>query len=324
MNIYLVRSPYKLLEQGCIGYGWPSVDFSKASTLAGLKAEYQARGIDYGRKWNQIARYYRISEGDLVVVPLKGTIAIARASGRKFFDGSVPYGENRIDVQFVSDKNGKAIKVSRKELSEKLSRRLKLRAAIGELDEFQSEIAGIYEKVLAEGAYSKTAKVAEIEESSAIEFKSQLLKRIRSGNTFLESGGYGLEKLVQELLQVDGYDAEIQAKNSISGPADADIRAERNDRFSQSKIIVQVKHHSGLTDKKGIDQLAELGDEDAALFLITSANVSPEVRSYGDQRQVEIIEGEELVDWIFDNWKSLSNASKSSLGISDIPQLLDM
>jgi len=76
----------------------------------------------------------------------------------------------------------------------------------------------------------------EKEQTRLVEFKVALLNAIQKGKTRLEAGGIGLENLVVELLQLDGYTAKILPKQHFEGFADADIEASRTD-------MIQIQRH---------------------------------------------------------------------------------
>ena len=71
------------------------------------------------------------------------------------------------------------------------------------------------------------------------------LENLQKGKSNLQTGGIGLENLVCEIMQCEGYESKILAKNKFQGKADADILAIKEDSFMSKKIFVQVKHHNG-------------------------------------------------------------------------------
>jgi restriction system protein len=89
-----------------------------------------------------------------------------------------------------------------------------------------------------------------------------------------------------------------------------------------------VKHHYGKTGSWGQKQLEEirfLDQEeytDCHLALVTSGKVNPSDKERAKNNNITIIDGEELVDWIFDSLSRLSAETKTSLGISEIPHVL--
>jgi len=182
------------------------------------------------------------------------------------------------------------------------------------------------------GQYCSMAEEMEVKLDSRVqEFKKELLKRIRSGNTHLKGGGIGLELLVKELLEVSGYSARILSKQHFRGRADADIHASRTDAFTQvvHHLLIQVKHHQGETGVWGLEQLKKIreleGDlyGDYQLMLVTSGRIPSNVSSYAAEHDIQCMDGEGLVDLIHSSLSRLSEETLYSLGISSIPQLLD-
>lgn len=93
-------------------------------------------------------------------------------------------------------------------------------------------------------------------------------------------------------------------------------------RNSGLKTLVQVKHHKGKTSAHGLKQLSAVTDENAELWLITSASLSDHAKKYALKHLIKVTEGSELVDWIYRKQTELSSATRQQLGISSIPALL--
>lgn len=327
-KFYLVRSPYELLSKNQAGYGWPQVNFSKETSIESLLNQFKEKSLDIGRQRNQIKRFFSIKKGDLVVVPLPRAIAIGYATGERFYETGVDYGENRIGIEFLSNEDGSLLRIQRKKLKEGFEARLKIRMTIVSLADFKDDILSIIEEVKSGGAFNFDSKLIELETNALNNIKTQLLNNICGGNTYLESGGYGLEKLVAELLKIEGYTAKIQGKAEHQGIADVDIIAESTKKFT-SKLVIQVKHHSGQTGAHALAQLEALENlneqnEDVNIqkWVITSANVSDKFKERAENSGINIMEGEELVEWIIENTNKLSQATLNRLGLSTIPTLL--
>ena len=156
------------------------------------------------------------------------------------------------------------------------------------------------------------------------DFKAELLKRLKSGKGIaMESGGYGLEKLIQEILVIKGYAAKIQPKKGITGIADADIIATRETvlGLDEESLYIQVKHHRGETSQHGIKQIdaydiSGVSKKNLHKILITTGTVSGVVKEEADKLDIMIIEGEELVDLIYDNIEQLAVSTQRKLGVS--------
>ncbi|MDM7857350.1 restriction endonuclease [Thiopseudomonas acetoxidans] len=322
-KIYLTRTPYELVKIGQIGYGWPQVNFSEASTLDELVLMFRKQDIDVGRQLNQIKRFYSIKAGDIVVVPLPCVIAIGYATGIKTYKSGIEYGENRIGVNFLRHDDGSILRIPRDNLTGAFSSRLKIRMTVVSLSEFKDEVIAVIERIKSNGITVINSRVQELEEKAQQQLKYQLLQNICEGKTYLESGGYGLEKLVAELLMAEGYEANILDKAAFSGQADADILAVREDRFSSTTLLVQVKHHTGTTGFQAVRQLESIDEElKAQKWIVTSAKMNPAAKAAAEKQDINIIEGESLVDWIVEQSDKLSRQTLHKLGISSVPTLL--
>ena len=214
-KIVLVRSPRELIENGQIGYGWAGLRFSDYKTIDDLLGEgIKNSGCKLGRKTKQIKRYFGLEKGDLGIVPVSGASAIAVVDGEKTYkkDAAVKYGENRIKVTYLSDKNGNVF-IPRKCLTTDFQSRLKIRMSVANLGEFSDEVDRHVE-ALKNGEIHTWKKETEKREAEALLcFKNKLLDRIRKGEKVgLQAGGYGLEQLIQELLEIEGYKAESRQR----------------------------------------------------------------------------------------------------------------
>lgn len=331
-KIILVRSPRELINQNQIGYGWENIDFSSYATDTDLiEKGFKDQGYNPGRKTKQIKRYFNLKKDDIVIIPVSGAITIAVVEGTKSYlkNPAEKYSNNRIQVKYLSSSE-KNIFIPRKSLTTALQSRLKIRMSIASLNEFKDEINKHIES-LDKGEMHTWAKEVEEKESEAINlFKNELLKRLKNGkNIGLSSGGYGLEKLVKELLEVNGYQARISAKNASSGIEDIDVVATKTNELTSDVegLFIQVKHHNGRTSDWGIKQLIayDISEEDYAFYrkiLITTGNVNHTDKKLAQDNEIIIIEGNSLIDWIYDNIENLDVATKVSLGITSRPSLI--
>lgn len=292
-----------------------------------------AEGWDLGRNSNQIRRFKSIRAGDVVVVPYWGTLAVGIATGEALYDGNY-YGKdgcNQLRVVFPKDAHGKVRLISRSDVSEGLQSRLKIRMTIVSLAEFQPELDSLLAKTQAGESYSWSAEIVTREQGIQAEAKRQLLTNIRSGRTGLKAGGIGLEKLVRDLLIADGFSADILAKTAFPEYSDADIKASKSNKLRDDEFLVQVKHHSGVTGDWGQQQLKQIKQllpeefADFHLVLITSGEVDTKEKARAEADKdfpITILDGSDLVDWIFETLALLSTETKTRLGISMIPQIL--
>lgn len=327
---YLVRTASELVEKSIVGVGWSDHDFSSARNA---DEAIQAIDADYGigRVANQVRRFIEIQEGDLIVAPLPYSVAIGRATGGLFFD-PVYLNEDKANqrrIVFPTDASGQLVKLPRTAFSEAFQRRIRVRGiTVNDLDEFRVEILQAYENVVAGKDFSWSLVMAQRVQKARDDFKTRLLGNIQSGNTNLQTGGIGLEHLVKELLQIEGYQAEVLSKQAFPGNADADVKASRVDPCATINLLVQVKHHQGFTNEYGLAQLEEIGKHDLpeyrdhALVFCTSASTSEAFLKRAEELEVAVIDGIALVDWIAQHIERLPGDSKNSLGICEVPTVL--
>lgn len=324
-NIILVRGPENLAAQALAGYGWREINLSLFNTFIEVEDFIKAKSIDIGRQRNQIKRFFDISEGDIVIVPVYRAILVGIAIGNKSFAHEPWNGANRVAVNFFKKSDGSVVKIPRYELTEGLQSRLKIRMSIADLNEFKDEILGYVEKLEQNVEIRFDSEFQLRVESEIKSIERSLLDRLITGQTRLESGGCGLEKLIEELLRIDGYQTRIMAKNHTSDDSDIDIRAEKSDDFSGTNIVyVQCKHHSGITSDWGVAQLIEFEKEtpNVSLWLITTGMVSDDVKAYATEHGVSVMEGEALAAKIISQVDKLSSSTKEKLGLSILPRLL--
>lgn len=330
-NYFMVRTKEIVKENSnsdIINVGWGRVDLSKAKFEEinnQIKEEYLLSkcAIQVGRELNQIKRFMNIRGGDIIITPFGSSIMIAVAKCK--YHENNEFG-NKLVVEFYKDKNGCNLNIPRNELSEKFQRRLRVRGTtVADYQEFASEI----NKIINSENYQFFTEISVAINSDTDKFKENLLYNIRNGNTHLQTGGIGLEKLVRELVEIDGYDARINAKTAFTGKADADITAEKTDYlFGDIKVLIQVKHHTGLSDDYGINQLklikeSGLYDFDYLVF-VTSAKISDENRNLAEKVDIKVIDGDELINWIYDDIDKLSDDTLYELGISTTPHLINI
>lgn len=328
MKVIMIRSPISVLEQDYIGYGWTKVDFSKyenaADVITKINEEY-TNGI--GRHSNSIKRFFNLVSGDIIVVPLSKAIAIGIVNGKKSFDQDLGKVKacNLISVNFFRTNDGHILRIPRKSLTQGFESRLKIRKSNTNLNDFKEEITRIINSIESNGAYKQETYLLEKISEAEQKFKKDLLASITSGTTWLSAGGNGLEQLVKELLIIEGYTAAIQPKNQSSGISDVDIIANRIDRFSESNLLIQVKHHSNISGSHGLKQLIAFDDfEDMEYqkWFITTADMTDSSMNFASQNNIRVMVGPDFVDWVYENISDLPYGTKQQLGIIEIPLLL--
>jgi restriction system protein len=196
---------------------------------------------------------------------------------------------------------------------------------VSDLSEFAEEIERLYR---ADSAFTWSAYHRAQEEKRREAFSKELLCRIREGDVHLKGGGLGLEDLVAELLEHEGYDeASRIAKDRFDDSGDADVRATKADRFGEQKLLVQVKHHHGNSGHKGIRQLIAIRDNepetwgDHDLVLVTTGSVTDDVRDEATENGIQVLDGNDFIEWLLDHVGLLSSRFRRLLGISEVPEL---
>lgn len=328
MKAIMIRSPMSVLENDHIGYGWAKVNFSEhknaTDVISKINEEY-TNGI--GRHSNSIKRFFNLENGDIVVVPLSKAVVIGIVNGKKSFDQNLAKTKacNLVSVNFFRTNNGHILRIPRKSLTQGFESRLKVRKSNTNLNDFKEEIARIIDSIESNGAYKQETYLLEKISEAEQKFKKDLLTSITSGTTWLSAGGNGLEQLVKELLIIEGYTAAIQPKNQSTGISDIDIIASRIDRFSESNLLIQVKHHSNISGSHGLKQLIAFNDfEDMEhqKWFITTADMTDSSMDLASQNNIKVMVGFDFIDWVYENISDLSYATKQQLGIIEIPLLL--
>lgn len=276
-NYFMVRARdsteeiFSLLQKNSsVAIGWSRVrfcDYQLDYIVDEIAKEYYSHTNKapqvIGKKLNEVKRFKSIKAGDIIIVPHYNRVWIAKATDEEFYDENAKTLDlsNQIKVDYYC-KDNEIISISRYDLSEGLQRRLRVRGStVSNLAEFQDEIEKICSEIEKNQFYTYDSGFAEkIEEKEKI-FKEELLKNIQNGNTYIKAGGIGLEELVKELFECEGFTAEIWDKRSTPGTGDIDVQATITYRLFDTEIenifLAQVKHHSGESGETGVMQLLE-------------------------------------------------------------------
>ncbi len=323
----------EFFDNSIVAVGWSRIHFNdytdRNTFVNAIKETYylDKTGPQVGRNVNECIRFTRINAGDRIIVPYYSAIALAEAvEGENYSEKAFELdlaNQHKVSYRY---KGEDILSVPRNNLSEGLQRRLRVPgSSVLDVSEFADEI----EKLFADPeTYSYSNEAKQKADALQIEFKKELLKNIQSGKTNLQTGGIGMENLIRELFICEGYEAKILSKTSFEGSADADIWAWRDDAFSSVNIYVQVKHHSGVSGRAGIEQIIRAvkdrnneGHECKGMF-VTSAGITDADREYAEENNISVIDGEKLVDIIYERIDKLSNAAKTKLGIVVAPTIL--
>ncbi len=325
----------EFFDNSIVAVGWSRVRFIESDSPEGLKAAVRAEyysgksGPCVSKNLNECIRFKKIKKGDKIVVPYYSGIALAIAEGGALYseEASEIDLSNQHKVSYLY-KDGIILSVPRNNLSEGLQRRLRVPGmSVSDLSEFADEIEKLFENP---EVYSYSEEAKQKEDALQKEFMHELLRNIQGGKTNLQTGGIGMENLVKELFECEGYNARVLAKNSFEGYADADIEAWRDDAFSSIKIYAQVKHHGGYSGRKGINQVIqaikvqiENGEEYKGVF-ITSACVSEDDKKYAEDNDIAVLDGERIVEIVASNLNRLSKATVTKLGVVMVPSIFKL
>lgn len=326
----------EFFKNGVVAIGWKNVkfiEFEKKETLREkVKEVYfpQKNGPKVGMKLNECMRFKGIEKGDYIIIPYYSGIALAVAQGEEWYSESADKLDlcNQHRVEYIR-KNGDILSVSRKCLSEGLQRRLRVPGVtVADLTQFSDEIDKLFAKP-EEYSYSNETKkhVDEMQEK----FCKDLLFNIQNGKTNLRTGGEGMEHLIKELFECQGYDARVLKKTQFPSGIDADIKAWRDDDFLSTKIYAQVKHHTGYSSRYGIDQIIkaveheeEKNGENYIGIFVTSADVSESDKEYAEEHNIKVIDGRQLVKMILTNLGRLKRETVIALGIVPVPSVFEL
>lgn len=341
-NYYMVRCMFSreddfniIFDNNVVAVGWSEVDFTQSKDAEQLKKNvyekyYQdsstAKNV-VSKKLNEVARFKNIKKGDYIVVPYYSQILIAEAEDTEIYSlaSATQDLSNQRKVRYKL-KDGKRITIPRNNLSEGLQKRLRVRGnTVSNLAEFSEEI----EKIFSCDSYSYINEIASQEIQDDTLLKATLLKRIQEGKTNLQTGGIGLEHLICEIMECEGYTAKVLPKSLFPDGADADIEAIKEDSFMSQKILVQVKHHSGYSDKAGIQQIINALQSDDRYseydgYFITSASIDEGTRSYAAINNIQVMDGNSLIDLIYDNLTRLTDETRKKLGVSTSPRIIEI
>lgn len=339
---YMVRAMYQTSEElnlfiknSVVAVGWSRVNFSSFSdvdevvdqVIQAYYSEGSAMPQVVGKRRNEVRRFKNLRKGDRIIIPYWDSVCLAICNGKEIYDTNASDLDlsNQRKVKYIHNEDGGLMYIPRTHLSEGLQRRLRVRGTtIADLYEFENEIDHLF----ISKNFSWLSSLEDIQQSIAKDFKKELLQNLRSGKTYLQTGGIGLENLIRELMEIEGYNAKVLSKRTFKSFGDADIQAIKSDRFGENKVLIQVKHHYGTSGLWGAEQLIEILNQQPELIqeyklvLITSAEASEELRKVCNDKDISLLTGTELVDWIFDCLIKLSPTTKKQLGISEIPRFI--
>ena len=322
-KVLLMRGPVELISEGYAGIGWGQFQLRNFTTADEFYEHLDSTQQSVGRSGNQLRRFIEVKQGDFIVVPAPARIYIGIATGEKQFCADKPWGENQIEVTFPCDAENEPISIARTDLKQGLQSRLRIRLTVADLDYFRDEIIERYNDIKNNVSSGALSKINEKAGEKLEQFKAKLLDNLRNRNHYLEAGGQGLEHLVKELLEIEGYTAVIPSKQSHEVGVDVDIEAHSRNPFITQELLVQVKDHVGYTDKHAIEQIAKVKKEDDCYrWVVSLADFSKDAKDCAVKFNVKLMSGAEFVDWLAERWQDLSPTTQQKLGIASVPQLV--
>ena len=154
-----------------------------------------------------------------------------------------------------------------------------------------------------------TQQVSEQAEQTTHDF---VIKRIHS-----TLSGYEFEEFTAHLLECMGYTARVSSK---SGDGGVDVIAHTDELGFQPPIIkVQCKRQTGQIGEPDANQLlGTLGDGEFGLFVTLGSYSRPARLLERNRSKLRLIDGEELVDIIFENYGKMSARYRTLIPLKQI------
>ena len=319
---------YPLLEKGYLSIGFK--DFLQRPEFLDemlsdrgdkreiFEAENKAVWGDYYRTRYNLWRFLcEFKIGDWVIVPSWGTFSVyeitgkampaGQAAGEDLKDRSgkpvisdgryIRYDEeNKIDIGFVIPVNEIESSIPRENYAQNaLLARMKIRYTNADITDLSEEIKEAVERFRA----NKPINIY----SEAAAKMSETLKEIIDKSFSNEQ----FEELIASYFnRIGADDVYIPSKKSGEGEADADVIASFD--VPKLTIIVQAKHHQGITDEYGVNQVIKYRDQEEAddgwvsiAWVITSGDdFSNEAVELAARENVRLIAWPEFCNMLLD------------------------
>jgi len=183
-------------------------------------------------------------------------------------------------------------------------------------DEYRAVLEGKQPTTIQVTNDETVAAVAEDVEETTKDF---VLKRLAQ-----ESKGEAMEGVIAHLLECMGYHARLARKNEPS----VDIIAHKDHLGLEPPIIkVQVKSGEGVVTDKDVSALyGKLSTNEYGLF-VTLGTFSPPSRNFEQSKSnLRLIDGDELVELIFQNYEKFDARHKGLLPLRHVyvPEQIDV
>ena len=310
------------LSKNCVALGWQAMgDLSKlgsnreAFKTAVAQAYPNLKAGAIPNSAGQLFRFvHEMKVGDLVVFPNK--------SERKIYIGEVTgdyVHRPKPEPGYPNTRNVKWLKtVERTLFSQGALYEIGSALSFFQIKTYVDEFRGVLEGKAIAPPVSEDLTIpnvaADIEETT----RDFVLKRLSQ-----ELKGLPLESFVKHLLECMGYQARLARKNEPS----VDVIAYKDHLGIEPPIIkVQVKSGDGtITDKDVSALFGKLSSGEYGLFF-TLGTYSPQCRNFEQGKaNLRLIDGDELVDLIFQHYEKFDSRYKSVLPLRRIyvPELID-
>lgn len=331
-------------ERSLVAVGWSGVNFSEGrqnveALLQRVEEVHYQGGVSprlVGRKKAEIRRFLEIQKGDILVVPCYKGFYLAVSTGEYIYDSAEMQRDmaNQLRVSFLKDDAGKPLFFSRSGKNTALVSKLGV-PGFTVLTYGDPEVTAKIDALLQDGKdTSDAAQVAAREGRAMEEIKKTLAAVLQDyKKQSLDHGGEGFERLVADLFAASGFAVQKLSKQCGDGKADADVLAIRDcalgDEF-KTAYFVQVKHHTGLTDSTGLNQIVQfkemiekagvyefrggksgggitLAKDNIRYVFLTSAQFDPDIQPLADDRGIILIDGNRLAEMLWEKIDQLED-----------------
>ncbi|TKW61310.1 MAG: hypothetical protein DI628_01375 [Blastochloris viridis] len=315
-NAYVLRLGQRLpkaIQQNVVGIGWahapdllqhPQWDALKTSLRQAYPAMYEGNERSLGNGAGSVWRFlFEMKTGDLVLVPCDEGFHLAEVVSDAYFEPAGVSDDFAWRRKIVWRKAGA---IPRSHASNELQKRLKVRNTCASATDLLNDICKA-EAAKGPVSFNSTA-LSGVHEAVSKALKSSLNDR-------------QLEELVRSLALASGAtSAEVLPKRGPVGDADVkavyDLRIGGAHMEAKIQVLYQVKHHQGVSDAYGIQQLIDRmdvmgGEAVKGCFVTTAPAVTAEAQTLAEANDILVVKERELIDWI------LSVGLGSSLGERD-------
>jgi len=310
------------LENGRLAIGWPGVGNltmlspdREAFKVAVAKSYPNAKPGAIPNYAGQLFRFLlEMKDGDLVVFPRKQSrrIHVGRVvGGYEFLPGLNSEFPNTRKVEWLKD-------FSRTQFSQGALYEVGSALSLFQIKNYAEEFFAALEGKMLATVSEEDESVEVVAEAMEETTRDFVIKRLAQ-----ELKGLPLEDFVKHLLECMGYQARLTRKNEPS----VDVIAHKDPLGIEPPIIkVQVKSGLGTISDKDVSALyGKLSTGEYGLF-VTLGTFSPQCRSFEQGKgNLRLIDGDELVDLIFQYYERFDSRYKSVLPMKRIyvPEVID-